>query len=100
MSSDKAAIAQLLSVSKPEAEHVVLHYLYFPKKGAALVAAAELRRQQFAVEDRLGADGQNWLVLARHAIIPSEATIGAAREIMEKLAKIGGGEYDGWEAET
>jgi hypothetical protein len=49
-----------------------LHYLYFPEKTAATKAATKLRQQGFATEERLGADGANWLVLARHEVVPSE----------------------------
>ena len=100
MSSDRAAIDQLLQASKPGAAHIVLHYLYFPDKNGATEAATKLRLHGFVTEERLGADGTNWLVLARHQVVPSEATIGAARRVMEDLTRVGAGEYDGWEAEV
>ena len=100
MSSDRAAIDQLLQASKPGAIHVVLHYLYFPEKTAAAEAARELRRLSFGTEERLGADGTNWLVLARHEIVPSEEVLATTRAIMQALVEHRGGEYDGWEAEV
>ncbi len=100
MSDDRIAIEQLLDASTPGAPHVVLHYLYFPAKSAAAEAAAGLRTLGFQTEERLGADATNWLVLARHKVIPSEETIASARRAMEDLARSCDGEYDGWEAEV
>lgn len=100
MSDDRAALEQLLQASKPGALHVVLHYLYFPAKNAAAGAAVKLRSLGFKTEERVGADGTNWLVLARHEIVPSDETIAAAREVMEQLTRVPGSEYDGWEAEV
>lgn len=100
MSNDRAANEQLLQASKAGAAHIVLHYLYFPDKKGATEAAGKLRLQGFMTEERLGADGTNWLVLARHEVVPSEATIAAARQVMEALTRVGAGEYDGWEAEV
>src|ERR1041384_5792547 len=107
---DRVAIDQLPQVSSPGAPHVVLHYLYFAAKSAAVEAAAVLRALGFQIEERgdcaaagqcrLGADGVNWLVLARHTIVPSEGTISSARRVMEDLARKHNGEYDGWEAEV
>jgi hypothetical protein len=100
MSDDRAALEQLLHASKSGVPHVVLHYLYFPGESAAAEAAARLRSLGFKTEERLGADGTNWLVLARHEIVPTDETIAAAREVMEDLTRVRDGEYDGWEAEV
>ena len=99
MSSDEAALKHLSSASKPGVTHTILHYIYFPMKGAAVSAAAELRSLGFSTEERLGADGSNWLVLARHEVVPSEHAMAATRRMMENLGG-GRGEYDGWEAEV
>ena len=77
----------------------VLHYLYFPTKEAAREVSAKLRDQGFSIEQRLGADGENWLLLARQDMVPSEEKIAAIRKMMEDLSESFGGEYDGWEAE-
>lgn len=98
--NDRRAIEELLRASSPGAPHSVLHYVYFPAKRSASLAAEALRRHGFEVEERLGADGVNWLALARHRIVPSEESIGAARETVERVAAEHGGEYDGWEAEV
>lgn len=100
MSEDRDAIAELVRVSKPGQAHVLLHYLYFPRERDARAAAGELHRQGFRTEKRLGADGVNWLVLARHTVVPSEASVADARRLMESLVKPCNGEYDGWEAEV
>lgn len=100
MGDDRAALEELRRSSKSVGSHVVLHYLYFPRREAAAASAAELRACGFTTEERLGADSVNWLVLARHELVPSEETIGKARHKMEELARQHGGEYDGWEAEV
>lgn len=76
------------------------HYLYFSDKIAAKGVAEILRAQGFVVEDRLGGDDVNWLVLANHVTIPSETAIEEASQVLRHLAEANGGEYDGWEAET
>ena len=100
MSDDLAALEQLFKVSELGRTHTVLHYLYFPSRKAANKAAVKLCNQGFKTEERLGADGINWLVLARHDIVPSDEAIATTRETMEQLAASLGGEYDGWEAEV
>jgi hypothetical protein len=97
---DRAALEQLRQSSRRMGPHVVLHYLYFPHQQGAVAAAAEFRNSGFATEERLGADGINWLVLARHEIVPSEEAIARIRQVMEDLAGRYGGEYDGWEADA
>ena len=96
MTCDREAIEQLLRASTSASPHLILHYLYFPAKSAATKAAATLRQEGYRTEERLGADGKNWLVLARHEVVPSEATIGAARQIMEKLTRIREEPDQGW----
>lgn len=100
MTDDRDAVAQLQLSSTAGAVHPVLHYLYFPEEQRAAEAASQLRRLGFTTEERRGADGVNWLVLARHDVIPSDDNIVAARQLMEGLAATVGGEYDGWEAEV
>lgn len=99
MGTDRDAIEQLLRASKPGTRHVFLHYLYLPSKAAALEVARELRAVGFTTLERLGADGSNWLVLARHEIVPDEAKIASARLAMEDMVGRRNGEYDGWEVE-
>jgi hypothetical protein len=83
------------------APRTILHYIYVPNRGSADSIANELRQRGFRIEQRLGADGENWLVLAIHEVIVSEALMGSTRRSMEALiARFGGGEYDGWEAEV
>jgi hypothetical protein len=93
-------VAELARISKPDERHVLLHYLYLPTESDAQRAASELRQRGFRTEERLGADGVNWLVLARHDVVPTEELIVATRRIMEALVQPCGGEYDGWEAEV
>ena len=42
----------------------------------------------------------NWLVLAKHDVIPSERIIAASRQTMTDFTAGHGGEYDGWEADV
>lgn len=100
MIDDRAAIAELARFSTPGDQHVLRHYLYFPEEAGAASVVAELQRRGFRTEQRLGADGVNWLVLARHEIVPTEASVLATRQTMEALVGPCGGEYDGWEAEV
>jgi hypothetical protein len=100
MPDDRAAVEELRRLSAFTRPRMVLHYLYFPRQEAAAATTAELRGDGFATEERRGADGINWLVLARHQIVPSEEAIARVRDVMEALARRFGGEYDGWEAEV
>jgi hypothetical protein len=100
MSEDKKAIAELSAVSGPDATHLIAHYAYLASSDAASAVATELRNRGFKVEIRLGADGVNWLVLARHFMIPSETAMASSRRLMETLLQEFRGEYDGWEAEV
>jgi hypothetical protein len=100
MSGDRAALEELSRVSKAGARQTILHYLYLPSKVGAAEVAARLRSHGFSTEERPGADGINWLVLAIQEVVPSESTIAAARTLMEEVAGGAGGEYDGWEAEV
>jgi hypothetical protein len=54
---------------------------------------------EFSAVHQVGALGVEWLVLARHEIVPTVEAIHATRRIVETLAIRHGGEYDGWEAE-
>jgi hypothetical protein len=100
MSDDLAALEELNRVSDIGRRHTILHYVYLPSKDGAAELTARLHSQGFSTEDRRGADGINWLVLAKHEIVPSEESITSARKLMEELADVAGGVYDGWEAEV
>lgn len=98
--SDESALAELAAVSETKEVHTVLHYLYAPSSEAASSVAAELQQRGFRTEERLGGDGVNWLVLARHETIPSKELMSSIRQSMEGLVANVAGEYDGWEAEV
>jgi len=74
---------------------VIEHYLYFAEKRNAELAAGRMRSEGWEVDVRMGADGENWLALAR-TNVPTGEEIGAVREELEKLAHGLEGEYDGW----
>lgn len=100
MSNDRDALRELLRISTPGASHVIVHYLYVPSKEVAVGVSSELQQKGFRTENRLGADGTSWLVLARHEVVPDEAVLSENRRLMESLAANVHGEYDGWEAEV
>lgn len=100
MPDDRDALRELRRVSASVGPHTIIHYLYFPREEDAATSAAKLRAVGFQTEERLSADDVNWLVLARHEIVPTEATIAQTRRLMELQAHEHRGEYDGWEAEV
>jgi regulator of ribonuclease activity B len=100
VSDDTRAIAELIRLSDADAPHTILHYVYVPSSEVAALIAGELRLRGFRTEQRLGADGSSWLVLARHETVPSELHMASTRRFMETLVASVGGEYDGWEAEV
>ncbi len=100
MSDDAEAIKEIRAVSDGNAPRTILHYLYVPDREAAAMIEDALRSRGFQTENRLGADGVNWLVLASHEAISSEELITSIRRSMEALVAKVGGEYDGWEADV
>jgi hypothetical protein len=70
MTEDKPAIAELAAVSDADAPRLIRRCVYLPNREAAASVASELRSGAFDTEERLGADGVNWLVRARHAAPP------------------------------
>lgn len=81
-----------------ERERPIAHYFYCPDESMARDLELRLAREGFDVEVRLGADGRNWLALAKHSA--TLATIEQSSERLEALADAVGAEYDGWEADT
>jgi hypothetical protein len=73
---------ELLLVSKPGAAHVVQHYMYFVSKSAAAEAASAIRKLGFVADVRLSAEGDKYLVLVQHVVVPTEENIAAARKVM------------------
>lgn len=82
------------SVRQMEAQ-CIDHYLYFPQRNNAEKAAERLRSKGWTVDVRMGADGRNWLALAKQPA-PIDQDIGDLRDELEELANELGGEYDGW----
>ena len=98
MACDFDALAELAKVSDIHRVHTVQHFLYFPSPAKAQRAVADIVKEPFIVEQRLGADLVNWLVLAEHHIVPTLDAIAAVRAAFAQIAAAHGGEYDGWEA--
>ncbi len=99
MSDDRAAFEELARVIAPNRAYTLLHYVYLPRREDAAAVGVSLRAKGFRVEERRGADGVNWLVLARHEVVPSLDGIAATRRSMEEIVGPYAGEYDGWEAD-
>jgi hypothetical protein len=70
-------------------------YFYFSDGPAADRAAEEIRKRGFEVEVRLGANGAQWLALARKSI--SDEELDKIEEQFEELGTALGGEYDGFD---
>jgi hypothetical protein len=101
MEGDSKALEELFKSSKPGQKHRVQHYLYLPRMSDANEAARLLEGLHFRIaESRMGADGQNWLLLAEHDVLPTLQLITETRVTLTKLASKFDGEYDGWEAEV
>jgi regulator of ribonuclease activity B len=80
----------------PREQSLIVHFLYFPKEETAREASEDLRLRGWIVEIRLGADGENWLLLAKQE--PSADDCETMRQELELVAHKFGGEYDGWGA--
>lgn len=99
MSDDKRAIDEISALSGNDVAHSILHYLYVPTREVAVQVVKAIQQRGFNTEDRLGADGESWLVLAKHEAVPTEAVMMSIRQSMEELMDAVGGEYDGWEVD-
>lgn len=80
-------------------EHLktIEHYLYFHLKKNAQEAARRLTAKGWIVDIRMGADGENWLTLAKQPA-PLEDDIEKARDELETITNELDGQYDGWGA--
>jgi hypothetical protein len=84
--------------SELDLPHPLRHYLYVPERSGADAAADCLRREGFKAEVKLGALGDQWLVLATHLMVPTPDGVARVRARFEQLAAEHHAEYDGWEA--
>jgi hypothetical protein len=89
--------AKKASTPKSETETKLEHFLYFPKQTQAKEAARRIEARGWRVEVRRGADGVNWLVLAKQPVSTSD-DVEKTRSELERLAGELHGEYDGWGA--
>jgi hypothetical protein len=96
---DAQALQVFASLSDAEAVHTIRHYVYVSTSELAGEVGATLRKRGFAVEENLGADGKNWLVLAQHEAVPTDELLTLIRLSMGELVAPVGGQYDGWEVE-
>ena len=96
----RQAVTEDAAMADVKVPNSISHYVYLPSREAAVFVGKVLRDRGFTTEERLGADGVNWLVLARHVAVPSEAAMESIRQSMEALVVNVGGEYDGWEVDV
>jgi len=94
---EQAQARQRTAITTESKAEFLEHYLYFPKKSHAEAAAQRLRSKGWTVEVKKGADGENWLTLAKQPA-PIEDDIEEIRDKLERLAEELSGEYDGWGA--
>ena len=71
------------------------HFLYFPAKASAEIAAQRLLAKGWTVQVARSADDEDWLVFATDHF-PSEEEFESERQELERLAEELGGRYDGW----
>lgn len=100
MSNDAQVIRELVPLLGGDEPRTILHYLYMPSEGAADWVANHVKQRGLRIEQCMGADGVNWLVLARQEAVPNIELITSTRQSMEALVAQVGGEYDGWEVEV
>lgn len=99
MIADRAALTHLEGISDINAIHLVRHYIYAQNELDGKKLANRLR-EVFDVEDRLSVDGENWFVLVKQQIVPSEQAITEMRTFFETIAADHDAEYDGWAADS
>jgi hypothetical protein len=97
-SGNMPELSQMSQMQK--VRYPIHHYLYFGDKAIGKGVAQLLRGKGYLVDDRLGADEKNWLVLVKSNAIPSQSTIVQQEKLFQQIAEDNGGEYDGWEADT
>src|SRR5258707_15401675 len=76
MSDDRLALEHLFQTSTPGIALVLRHYLYLPTENDAAAVAKNLRDQGFQTTEWLGADGGNWLGVAKHVGVSGGGPIG------------------------
>jgi Regulator of ribonuclease activity B len=82
---------------EPPPSEAMSHYLYFKTLTDAESVREELRERGYRVEVRKGADGDNWLALAKGERPKTREEMDKLRNEMESLAAQHSGDYDGWE---
>jgi regulator of RNase E activity RraB len=94
---DALVLAQLKKagsdLSKP---HSIEFFVYLPTQEAAQKAAEQIRSKGFDVKVDRAAQGPNWLCFATKSMVPELAAIEAIRSDFDGIARLLGGEYDGW----
>lgn len=76
---------------------VILHYLYFPYKAAAMQSAETFKTRGYNTRIRYSESGDDWLLLAEKIIVMDEHIIREERRLCEQTAFEYNGVYDGWE---
>ena len=82
--------------STPTSRRFVTFYLYFPKAQSLEGVMAALGNEGFQVELLPASDDASKLLLAKRGI--DSRGVEHLEELLERVAKDNGGDYDGWEA--
>jgi hypothetical protein len=91
---DRLALEMLFRTSTPGALHAVTHHLKFPSKRAAAAAVGALKASGFTLDGPSGAD-ERWFMRVRHEIVPTEASLQAARALLRSVCP--DGVHAGWQ---
>src|SRR5579872_493252 len=79
----------------------VVHFLFVPNAEHARQVAITLRNDGYDVEEKPASttsDSNQWAVVSRTEAVVNKEAVEIERLRFEELAKMHGGDYDGWEA--
>lgn len=94
---DQAVLIQLRKAGSDLSKtHAIEFFLYFSSRSLAEQAANQVRREEFQVEVKRAAQGDEWLCFAIRQLIPELAALQKIRKDFDALATSLGGTYDGW----
>jgi hypothetical protein len=90
---DRLALEMLFRTSELGALHAVTHRLNFASEAVAVTAVEALNASGFKVDGPWGSD-EHWFMHVSHRIVPTEASLRAARALLSSLCPTG--EHAGW----
>ena len=102
-SGDRELLSQIERRSPLDQPRHWIHYLFFPRKNHATIAAEVIAAAGWSVTVARSAGGRaRWLLTAeKSAAITDLSTVAEARHSFESIVRVcPGSDYDGWEAST